>query len=125
MGRFNSLKCPSTVSRRTIWLSVVALALPALAAAQALPPEVVAYADTIFTNGKVLTVDKDFIIAEAIAVRDGKVLATGTTGAIERMAGPKTKRIDLAGKSVIPGIIDTHLHTWYGAINARKKDIAA
>ena len=86
------------------------------AAQQSLPPEVVRYADAIYTNGKVLTVDKDFSIREAIAIRDGKVIATGTTAAIERMAGPQTRKYDLGGRSLIPGLIDTHWHPWNGAI---------
>src|SRR5205814_3784329 len=105
------------VSFFAVLLAIVAL--PASIAGQApagVPPEVLAYADAILTNGKVLTVDKDFSIREAVAIRDGKVLATGTTAAIQRYAGPKTQRIDLAGKTVIPGIIVTHLHFQLGAI---------
>ena len=95
------------------------------AAAGQLPPEVIAYADTILTNGKVLTVDKDFSVREALAIRDGKVLAVDTTAAIQRYAGPRTQRIDLAGKTVIPGIIDTHLHLHEGAPGRFKADFEA
>ena len=115
------------------WIASAALtagvfAWPAHAAAQAaasLPPEVLRYADAIYTNGKVLTVDKDFSIREAIAVRDGKVMATGTTAAIQRMAGPQTKKYDLGGRSMIPGIIDTHWHPWNGAVGRHAKELAA
>ena len=93
--------------------------------AAGLPPEIVSYADTIFTNGKVLTIDKDFSIREALAIRDGKVLATGTNAAILRMAGPQTKKYDLGGRSLIPGIVDTHWHPWNQAVVRRAKDIAA
>ena len=94
-------------------------------AADSLPPEVVRYADTILTNGKVFTVDKDFSIREAIAIRDGKVMATGTTAAMQRMAGPNTRKYDLAGRSLIPGIIDTHWHPWKEALSRDVKAIAA
>ena len=96
-----------------IVLTAVAGALPAKAQAQGagqLPPELISYADQIYINGKIITVDKDFSVREAIAVRDGKILAVGTTAAIQRYAGPKTQRVDLAGKTMIPGIVDSHVH---------------
>src|SRR5579872_1115450 len=89
------------------------------------PAELVSYPDVIMTNGKILTVDKDFSIRQAVAIRDGKILATGTNAAILRLAGPKTQKIDLAGKSVIPGIIDTHLHGQGQGVEATIKNIDA
>ena len=89
------------------------------------PTELVSYPDLILTNGKVLTVDKEFSIRQALAIRDGKILAVGTNAAIERLAGPKTERTDLGGKSVIPGIIDTHLHGQGQGIGAHLKEITA
>ncbi len=79
-----------------------------------LPAEVLAYADLVLYNGKVLTVDESFSIAEAVAARDGKVLAVGTTDRILRMAGPKTTRIDLQGNTVTPGFIDVHAGNFPG-----------
>ncbi len=67
-------------------------------------------ADTILCNGKVLTVDKDFSIAEAVAIKDGLVAAVGTNDQISKWWGTELKEIDLAGKTVIPGIIDGHPH---------------
>ena len=58
-------------------------------------------------NGQVLTVDKDFTVAQAVAVRDGRILAVGTSESIRRLAGPQTRVVDLAGKSVVPGFIDS------------------
>ena len=81
-----------------------------VAAQGGIPPEVLAYADAIYTNGKVLTVDNNFSTQQAFAVRDGKFIGVGTTAAIQRYAGPKTQRFNLAGKTVIPGIIDAHIH---------------
>ena len=75
-----------------------------------LPDEVVAWADTVFYNGKILTADEKFSTAEAVAIRDGKFLAVGPSARILKMAGPKTTKIDLAGKTVTPGIIDLHQH---------------
>ena len=67
-------------------------------------------ADTIFTNGTILTVDASFTIAEALAVRDGRVLATGTRDDMAGLAGRQTHRIDLEGRTVVPGMIDAHCH---------------
>jgi len=81
--------------------------------AQQLPAEVLRYAERVFYNGSVLTVDTgrgNFTIAQALATRDGKILAVGSSNEILRLAGPKTQRIDLNGKAIMPGIIDTHVH---------------
>ena len=66
--------------------------------------------DTVLINGKILTVDSQFSIREALAVRDGKILALGRTADIRKLAGPRTRVIDLQGRTVIPGLIDSHLH---------------
>jgi predicted amidohydrolase YtcJ len=84
--------------------------LPVLRAQEAPPAEILAYADIVLFNGLVLTADDQFTQAEAVAVRDGKFLAAGTTAQILRMAGPKTRKLDLKGKTVVPGFIDTHQH---------------
>src|ERR1700692_3667931 len=67
-------------------------------------------ADTVLTNGKIITVDDRFSIAQAVAVRGDRIVAVGTSQQINAMAGPNTKRIDLGGKAVIPGLIDAHAH---------------
>ncbi|MDX1499098.1 MAG: amidohydrolase family protein [Woeseiaceae bacterium] len=83
------------------------LLLPFTASAQDIPPELIRYADFVFYNGTVLTADadRDFTVAEAVAVRDETILAVGTNAAMLRLAGPQTRRIDLAGGSVTPGFI--------------------
>lgn len=67
-------------------------------------------ADLILINGKILTVDSAFSIEQALAVRDGKITAIGTTAEIRKLAGKKTNVIDLGGRTVIPGLIDSHMH---------------
>ena len=78
--------------------------------AQGVPAELVHYADTIFVNGKIITVDERASVAQAVAVRDGKILTVGQNAQILKLAGPKTTRIDLKGKTMLPGLVDTHSH---------------
>ena len=85
-------------------VSVLVTAAAAYLAAQ--PPP----ADLILTNGKVITVDDRFTIAQALAVQGGRIVAVGTTEEIATRAGSATRRIDLAGRAVIPGLIDNHMH---------------
>ena len=80
------------------------------ALAQTLSPEMIRYADLILHNGKIVTVDEHFTIAQAVAVRKGKFLAVGKDKEILRLAGPETVKIDLKDKTVLPGLIDTHNH---------------
>src|ERR1700704_1538120 len=67
-------------------------------------------ADTILINGKILTVDNQFSAREALAIREGKIMATGSTADVRKLAGPGTRVIDLQGRTVIPGLIDNHMH---------------
>ena len=73
--------------------------------AGAQPQILMNYADLIMLNGKILTIDNDFTITEAIAVRDGRVLATGSNADMLALAGPETEQVDLNGRSVTPGYI--------------------
>ena len=89
---------------------LAALASPALAQQNV---------DTVVTNGKILTVDAGFRIVQALAINDGRIVARGTREDIARYAGPRTRVIDVAGATVIPGLIDNHFHftrgvdTWH------------
>ena len=76
---------------------------------EGLVPEQVA-ADTIFYNGKVITVDESFSIASAMAIKDGRFLAVGQDEDMLSLAGLATDRIDLEGQTVVPGFIDSHIH---------------
>lgn len=67
-------------------------------------------ADLILHHGRIVTVDADFSIAEALAVKDGRVLKAGSNDEVLQMRGPKTASIDLAGRMVLPGLIDSHVH---------------
>jgi predicted amidohydrolase YtcJ len=67
-------------------------------------------ADTILVNGKIVTVDAQSSIREALAIRDGRVAGLGSSAEIRKLAGPHTRVVDLQGRTVIPGLIDSHLH---------------
>ena len=89
---------------RWVFTCVTALLLTAVSHAQQ------PVADAILSNGKIITVDERFTIAQAVAVRGERILAVGTNQEIARLAGPNTRRIDLRGRAVVPGLIDNHAH---------------
>jgi hypothetical protein len=61
-------------------------------------------------NGKIVTVDEDFSIAEAVAIKDGRFVAVGSNSQIRSLAGDRTEMVDLEGRTVLPGFNDPHLH---------------
>jgi predicted amidohydrolase YtcJ len=72
-------------------------------------------ADIVLLNGKVLTVDANDSVAEAVAIKGDRIMAVGSSKDIAAMAGPRARRIDLKGRTVTPGLIDTHAHLTFGA----------
>jgi len=89
----------------------------ALLAALLAFPALAQPADLVLRGGKVITVDKGFRIADGVAIKDGRILNVGSEEAIVSHIGPNTQVIELAGKAVIPGLIDTHLHQLFAALN--------
>lgn len=68
------------------------------------------FADTIYRNTNVITIDPSKPRAQAVAIRDGKFVAVGSNDDINDLAGPNTNVVDLPGKTVLPGFIDAHIH---------------
>jgi predicted amidohydrolase YtcJ len=105
------------------FIVLIFAAFPAWAA-QSVPSEVISYPDTIVHNGKVYTMDDKSntanagTVVEAVAIRDGKILASGTNKQILSLRGPQTKVIDAKGRTVVPGIIDTHSHLFDYAMDS-------
>ncbi len=82
------------------------------------------FADLVVTNGNVITLDHTTPRASAFAVRDEKIVFIGADADAARLAGPHTKRIDLHGKTVTPGFIDSHIHLlMYGTNLLRQADL--
>src|SRR5258708_7222951 len=73
-------------------------------------PEAKGPADLIVHHAKIVSVDAKFRIFEAIAVKDGRVLALGDDETIFKLAGKKTHTIDADGQTVLPGLYDSHVH---------------
>ena len=116
MGKLERIGDPIAAAIARGTTRCIALAIGLLAA-----PAVFAQSnvDTVLTNGKILTVDADFAIVEALAIDAGRIVARGTTQQVTELAGPDTQVIDLAGATVIPGLLDNHFHftraveTWH------------
>ena len=79
--------------------------------------------DAIFYNGKVITVDSDFAIQQAFAVRGDQYVAVGTNAAIQALAAANTRLVDLRGSAVIPGLSDNHDHLYNSAKVMRGIDL--
>lgn len=97
-----------------LWLSIplaLSLSVGPLDAQQAtVPAELVSYPELILYNGRIITADDANTVASAVAIRGGKFFVIGDDDRVVKLAGPETRKIDLQGKSVVPGFIDTHLH---------------
>jgi len=92
--------------------------LPALETAAAAD-----HADVVFRNGKIYTADGDRSIREGVAVAGNTIVAVGTDADMAPLIGPATRVVDLGGKLMLPGFIDTHIHPILGAVNGAKCDL--
>jgi predicted amidohydrolase YtcJ len=93
-----------SVFLRIVVFMISMLGLPGPMPASANP------ADLLLINGKIITQDAASSVAEAIAIEAGRIAATGSATELRKLAGPSTKVIDLGGRTVIPGLIDSHIH---------------
>ena len=78
-------------------------------------------ADLVLTGGKILTVDDRFSIVSALAVRGDRIIAVGDDAAMKPLIGPKTRVVELKGRTVIPGLHDSHMHTMNGGNNGLRR----
>ena len=119
------------ITRMLSAVALLVIGLPCQLLAQtALPPEVAdhGYADMIVLNGKVVSMDDAGLnestgrIYEAIATKKDRIIALGTSERLRTLAGPKTQVVNLGGRTLIPGIIETHAHLFGGGDLAPKWD---
>lgn len=75
-------------------------------------------ADTIYFNGTIITINDQQPIAEAVAVKDGKILSVGARAEVLKNADEHTRRVDLGGKTMLPGFVDSHGHTYMIGLQA-------
>lgn len=73
--------------------------------------------DAVFHNGRIVTVSRDFRIAEAFAVYAGRIVAVGDSDEVLQIAGPRTRLVDLGGRFVLPGQIDSYAHFVYSGVD--------
>jgi len=109
----NGLSAPAAASAT----AAAAAPEPAAATTPAPAPAMAAQAQLVLLRGKILTVDAADSVAEALAIRDGKIIAVGSSADILRLAGPRTRRIELNGRTATPGLIDSHAHIAEGGLD--------
>jgi hypothetical protein len=100
------------------------LALLAWLSSASAEAEEQAKADVVMRNGKIYTADKERSIKQAIALKGNTIVAVGSDADVSPLIGSGTKVIDLGGKLVLPGFIDTHIHPIIGALNGAKCSLA-
>ena len=124
------------MTRRTLTVVVVGMLLAGAAAIsmRSAFAQGAITADLILSNGKIVTVDDRFTIAQAVAIKGNRIVAVGANQEMDRLAAPNARRINLRGRTVIPGLIDNHNHllraatTWplelrFDGVGTRKKAI--
>ena len=88
------------------WAAYLGALVPCLLTGLAAAEE----ADAIFHHGKIVTVDRNFSIQRALAVKDGRLLFVGANDEALKLRGDGTRVVDLAGRMVVPGLLDSHSH---------------
>src|SRR5262245_3565565 len=124
------------MTRRTVPVVVAGMLLAGAAAITMLSvfAQGAITADLILSNGKIVTVDDRFTIAQAVAIKGNRIVAVGANQEMDRLAAPNARRINLRGRTVIPGLIDNHNHllragtTWplelrFDGVGTRRKAI--
>ncbi|WP_445287790.1 amidohydrolase [Variovorax atrisoli] len=97
--------------RTLLSAAAIAASLLLTVAAQAQP------ADLVVTNAKIATLDAAGTMAQAIAVRDGRIVAVGSAAQMGAFTSPATRTVDAGGRTVVPGLIDSHMHAVRAALS--------
>lgn len=113
------MNCPSRLSRLLVYLCAVALLL----ALYPLPSQAQGNSnERILFNAKVFTGEPENPYAEAVAIREGKIVTVGNLKEVTQAMPANVERVDLHGKTLFPGFIDSHSHSMYGGINLISAD---
>jgi predicted amidohydrolase YtcJ len=75
------------------------------------------FADLIVANAKIATLDAASSLHQALAVRDGRLIAVGSAAQMQALTGPATRTVDAGGRTIIPGLIDSHIHAVRAALS--------
>jgi predicted amidohydrolase YtcJ len=97
------------MKRGTVWLWAV---LSSFVASEPYAAKAVATPDAVYVNGKIVTMDSTSSVAQAFAVRGDQIVAVGKNATISALASQQTRKVDLQGATVIPGLTDSHDHFW-------------
>lgn len=81
--------------------------------------------DKVLYNGNVITIDKDFGVVQAVCVRNGRFLVVGSNEEVRASASPDAEMIDLRGKSVVPGFVDSHNHIMMTQLERAKVSVVS
>ena len=98
-------------------IQLVLAATSALMVASTWAGEPPVMADLVIKNARVITVDAQFSLAQAVAVRGERILGVGSNRQISAWIGPSTRVIDAAGKTVLPGLYDSHVHSYRASVS--------
>lgn len=109
-----------TKTWKLTWLAFVALVVATMT-----PAGAQTVADRIWTGGPILTMDDKAMRTEAVAEREGRIVAVGTRARVMRLKGPKTQVIDLRGRALLPGFVDAHGHVLLGGLQALSANLLA
>ena len=99
------------------------LSLVVVALIQGAPPAIAQSSapDVVLLGGKIITVDQKNTVTEAIAIRNSRIVAMGSSANVRKLSGPRTQVIDLGGRTVVPGLIDSHIHAIRDALYYKAK----
>ena len=111
------------MNTKLIQISVAMLGL--LGGWGASPTSLAQVADTIYRGGPIVTINDAQPVAEAVAVRDGRIVAVGSDAAVLKWKGEKTRIVELQGGTLLPGFVDAHGHVMGGGLQALSANLLA
>ncbi len=112
------------MTRQSTVETILVLAVCALGAcSRESPPPAVSAADVVYSGGVILTMNDVAPRTEAVAVKDGRIAAVGARADVEKFAGPKTQTVDLQGRTLLPGFVDSHGHVYAIGIQAASANL--